>query len=71
MAPQNSAFKLKILNASFFVRKVKINSGVQLKHIEKLDKELKPAIYPLRRVDMKAFNISTGSLSWNEENLFQ
>lgn len=71
MAPAGSAFKLKILNASFFVRKVKINSGIQLDHIEKLDKQLKPANYPIRRVDMKSFNISQGSLSWNEENLFQ
>lgn len=71
MGAADSTFKLKIVNASFFVRKVKINSGIQLKHIEKLDKELVPAIYPIRRVDMKTFNISTGSLSWNEENLFQ
>lgn len=71
MAAAGSTFKLKIENASFFVRKVKINSGIQLKHIEMLDKQLKPAIYPLRRVDMKTFNIATGSLSWNEENLFQ
>jgi len=70
MAAENSNFKLKIKSASFFVRKVKINSGIQLKHIEKLDKLMQPAIYPLRRVDMKTFNIATGSLSWNEENLF-
>ena len=71
MAAQNSNFKLKIENASFFVRKLKINNGIQLEHIEKLDKYLQPAIYPLRRVEMKTVNISTGSLSWNEENLFQ
>lgn len=70
MAANDAAFKLKILNASFFVRKVKINSGIQLNHIERLDKKLESAVYPIRRVDMKSINISTGSLSWNEENLF-
>jgi len=49
---------------------VKINSGIQLKHISKLDKLLQPVIYPVRKVDMKSFNITTGSLSWNEKNLF-
>ncbi|XP_067939591.1 uncharacterized protein F54H12.2-like [Watersipora subatra] len=65
-----SGFKLKIINASFFVRKVKINDGIQMKHIEMLEKELKPALYPIRRVTMKSFNIPSGSLSCNEENLF-
>lgn len=70
MGPANSTFKLKMVNASFFVRRVKINPGLQLKHIEMLDKQLKPAIYPIRRVAMKTFNIAQGSLSSNEENLF-
>ena len=70
MAAANSTYKLKICNASMFIRKVKVNSGIQLKHIEKLDKQQKSALYPIRRVVMKTFNISTGSLSCNEENLF-
>ena len=70
MATENSNFKLKIVNASFFVRKVKINNGLYLKHIEQLDKQLQPALYPIRRVATKTFNIPTGSLSYNEENLF-
>lgn len=70
MASEDASYKLKIVNASFFARKVKINNGIQLKHIEKLDKQLKPARYPIRRVCMKSVNIPTGSLSWNEENLF-
>lgn len=70
MAEAASNYKLKICNASMFVRKVKVNSGIQLKHIEKLDKQQKMALYPIRRVVMKTFNIATGSLSYNEENLF-
>lgn len=70
MAANDATFKLKIVNASFFLRKIKINPGLQLKHIEKMDKQLKPAIYPIRRVSMKSYNIANGSLSSNEENLF-
>lgn len=70
MAADGSDFKLKITNASLFVRKVKVNSGIQLQHIEMLDKKLKPAIYPIRRVDMKTINIATGSRSMVDENLF-
>ncbi|XP_067937309.1 uncharacterized protein F54H12.2-like [Watersipora subatra] len=65
-----SGFKLKIINASFFERKVKINDGIQMKHIKMLEKKLKPALYPIRRVTMKSFNIPSGSLSCNEANLF-
>ena len=71
MAAANADYKLKVTVASFFVRKVKINNGIQLNHIEMLDKKLQPAVYPLRRVEMKTCNIGTGSLSWSEENLFQ
>jgi hypothetical protein len=38
--------------------------------IELLDKGLKPAIYPIRRVTMKAFNVAAGSRSISEGNLF-
>lgn len=70
MAAANSAYKLKIQQASFFVRKVLVNKGLMLKHISLLEKQLKPAIYPIRKVEMKSYNIATGSLSWKEESLF-
>ena len=63
MAAAGATYKLKVTAASFFVRKVKINDGNQLNHIEMLDKRLQPAVYPLRRVEIKTCNISTGSLS--------
>lgn len=70
MAALNSTFKVKIVNASFFVRKVKVNAGIQLGHIEKMDKKLQPAVYPIRRVMMKSFTVPQGSMSVNEESLF-
>lgn len=66
MAANGSTFKLKVVNASFFVRKIKVNNGIQLKHIEKLEKDLQPALYPIRRISMKSFNIPAGLLSTNE-----
>lgn len=39
MAGENATCKQKILNTSFFLRKVKINSGIPLKHIENLEKK--------------------------------
>jgi len=70
LAAANSQYKLKITHASMFIRRIKVNNGIQLRHIEMMEKQLKPAIYPIRRVSMKTFSIATGSLSCNEENLF-
>ena len=70
MGAENSTYKLKITQASFFVRKVKVNNGIQLQHIEMLDKKMIPASYPIRKVDMKTFNIATGSFS-SQQEIFQ
>jgi hypothetical protein len=69
MANSNSAYKVHISSASFYVRKVKINNGIQLKHMERLEKQLQPALYPVRRVSMKSFNIAAGLMSC-DENIF-
>lgn len=66
MAADNSTYKIKPVNASLFIRKLKLNHGIQLEHIEKMEKNLLPAIYPIRRVAMKTFSVATGSLSSNE-----
>lgn len=70
MGAEAKTYKLDITRASFFARKVKVNAGIQLKHIEMLEKSLKPAVYPIRRVTMKTFNVPSGSRSISEENLF-
>ena len=70
MAAADATFKIKITNASFFVRKVSLNKGIKEKHIEKMDTQLQPALYPIRRVMMKSLTVPIGSLSLTEENLF-
>ena len=70
MAADGSTYKVKVVNASYYARKVKINAGIQMQHITEMDKKLRPACYPLRRVCMKTYNISVGSLSSNQESLF-
>lgn len=69
MGAADSTHKISITQASLYVRKVKINKGIQMRHIEKLEK-LNMALYPITRVDMKSYNLAQGSLAWNEENLF-
>lgn len=70
MGARDSTFKISIVNASYFIRKVKVNSSIQLKHIEMLDKQLTPAVYPIRRVEVKSFGVAVGSLSAIEDGLF-
>lgn len=70
MAPENSTYKLKIVEASFYVRKVKLSSATQLQHIKALDSGGKHAIYPLSRSEVRTFTIPMGSLSAQEESLF-
>lgn len=70
MASGQSRYKVVLEDISYFARKVKLNPSIQMKHIEQMDKQLKPAIYPIRRVAMKPINVPVGSLSLVEENLF-
>ena len=60
--------KVKIEEASLFVRRVKISPAVQLAHIKALEKGT--AKYPIRRVDCKVFSVAAGHLSSTQENLF-
>lgn len=48
---------------------VKINPGVIIGHSEVLLKQ--PAIYPLRRSDMKCFTIAAGQFHMNIDDVFQ
>jgi hypothetical protein len=70
MAAADSKFKLKITEASFFVRKVKLSSGTQLKHIRLMEKDNGHALYPFSRTEIRSYVIPMGSLSSIEENLF-
>ena len=59
-------YKVKILNATFFVRKGWLNLTVFLVYAKAL--EVGNAMYSLRRIECKTFSIATGSRSANQEN---
>ena len=51
-------FKVKILEASLIIRRVKISPGLLLSHANTLAKT--PAKYPITRVEIKSFILKTG-----------
>ncbi|XP_053534212.1 uncharacterized protein F54H12.2-like [Ictalurus punctatus] len=62
------AYKLNIVSASLFVKKVSVSPGVRLGHAQALLST--PAKYPIDRVCVKNFSIPVGSRVCNQENLF-
>ena len=60
-------YKLKILGATLFVRKVQINPEVRLAHAHCLENGT--AKYPLVRVDMKPISIPRNTRNFFKENL--
>ena len=59
---------VKIEDVSLFVRKVKVDSSVQLDHIK--DLEQMTAKYPVSWVETKVFSVPKGNRMANQENLF-
>lgn len=64
----DGGFRSRIVHASLFVRKIKLNPAVMLAHEKALEKGT--AKYPIKRVVMKTFAISTGSVAHVQDNLF-
>lgn len=62
------AYKLNILSASLFVKKVTVSPAVRLGHAQALLSTT--AKYPIERVCVKNFSIPAGSRVSNQENLF-
>lgn len=62
-------YKLQIEDCVLKCCYVKINPGVILGHSEVLLKQ--PAIYPLRRSDLKCFTIAAGQFHMNIDDVFQ
>lgn len=60
--------KLKVLDATLYVRKVRVSPSVLLAHAQALEKA--PARYPLNRVDIKTFTITQGLRDKSIDNLF-
>ena len=59
---------MSLKEVTLFVRKVKPNPAVQLAHVKALQHAT--AKYPLRRVEVKSFTVSTGNRSITKKNLF-
>ncbi|XP_034019525.1 uncharacterized protein F54H12.2-like [Thalassophryne amazonica] len=68
MCADNSTFKLNILGASLFVKKVSVSPAVLLGHNVALLKG--NALYPLSRINVKTYVIPHNSRICNQENLF-
>ena len=52
MAANNSTYKLKILEASFYVRRIKLSSATKLSHIRQKKIKGQSALYPTRRIEV-------------------
>ncbi|XP_065150159.1 uncharacterized protein F54H12.2-like [Paramisgurnus dabryanus] len=63
-----TAYKLNILSASLFVKKVTVSPAVRLGHAQALLSTT--AKYPIDRVCLKNFSLPAGSRVCNQENLF-
>lgn len=69
MTATNSTGKIKLLSVLLWVRKVRPTLAVLNAINERLN--LETAKYPLRRVDVKAFTIPTGTQSKISDHLYQ
>ena len=61
-------YKVSITHASLMVRRVKVSPSVSLGHAKAL--QVGTAKYDLNRVDVKAFSIPTGTMSFSKDNLY-
>ncbi|TKS65905.1 hypothetical protein D9C73_027927 [Collichthys lucidus] len=68
MGARDSAFRLRILGASLFVKKVTVSPAIRLGHAAALQRG--NALYPLSRVNVKTYSIPANSRICNQENLF-
>ncbi|KAI7804697.1 hypothetical protein IRJ41_016121 [Triplophysa rosa] len=68
MRSDDVAYKVKIVSASLFVKKVSVSPSVRLGHAQAL--LTATAKYPIDRVCLKTLSIPTGSRVSNQENLF-
>ena len=69
MSPNNdTAYKIKLLNASFILRKVKPSPGVLLGHADGMTKA--PAQFPIVRKECKSFAIPAGLAQFKQDNIF-
>ena len=67
-ADEHSGYRVKLTQASLYVRRCKINPAVGLAHEKSIQSGT--AKYPIKRVEVKAFSVGQGQLSFVEDNLF-
>lgn len=60
--------RIKLLDATLYIRKVIVSPSILLSHAQALEKS--PAKYPLNRVDLKTVTITAGLRDKNLDNLF-
>ncbi|XP_053571774.1 uncharacterized protein F54H12.2-like [Bombina bombina] len=68
MSAEAEQYKVQILNASLFVKRVQISPAVRIGHAQGL--LTANAKYALDRVGLKVYSIAAGSRVCNQENLF-
>ncbi|XP_072768640.1 uncharacterized protein F54H12.2 [Nerophis lumbriciformis] len=68
MGAADGTFRLKVLGASLFTKKVTVSPAVRLGHASALLKG--NALYPLSRVSVKTYSIPENSRVCTQENLF-
>lgn len=68
ISPDQEQYKLKLVSASLFVKKVTVSPAVKLGHAQALlTANVK---YPIEQVNLKTFSLAAGSRVCNQENLF-
>ena len=65
---QLQSYKIHIEQATLFVHKVKISPSSILSHAAIMQQNT-PVKYPIRRVEMKTFSLSTGDMGANRDNI--
>jgi hypothetical protein len=68
MSDAADTYKIEIVDASLFVRKVKLFPEVQAAHIKAFERG--PARYPMRRGEVKTFTLAAGARSFTQENVY-
>jgi hypothetical protein len=61
-------YKIELVDAALFVRKVRVSPVVALAHAKTLEKA--NCVYPITKTVMRVCSVSAGSFSFQEDNLF-
>lgn len=67
MNDEGTDFKVKIMRAALFIRKVKVSPTLLSSHMKALEKTT--AKYPVNRTEIRTFSIPAGSYSVTKDNL--